>query len=163
MCGDASASCAGTVDYYFEFYANQAAELDANTRALITAILPDASRKRSLDSVNWYRNTQHTAVEGDVTNPSTSTALTESSSSFNNGVQSISFNYSGTQGYPFKDTLLIQANTNVQPWLIYDPYVPAATVLNSPIEFYGPGSWSSQSGQKTSTTTQKKTNRRIRW
>ena len=163
MCDSSSGSCGGTAQYFYEFYANQAADQTPATRALITAILPDAIRQRSLDSANWYRNFQHTFTEGQVTNPVTSGSLIEGASAMQNGVQTINYTYSGARGYPFKDTLRVQRNVNVQPWLIYDPYVAAATRSSSPIEYYGPGSWKSSGGQKASTGAKQKTNRRIRW
>ena len=164
MCNNSSGSCVGEMSYFYEFYASQAADQNPATRALITALLPNATRQRSLDGVNWYRNSQHTIADGVVNATTQSPRYTVLGPLVtNNGVTTRAYTYSGTRGYPYKDTINVTANAGVEPWLIYDPYIPNATRTSGALEFYGPGSWKSSGGQKSSTGVQKKTNRRIRW
>lgn len=163
MCSSSSGSCTGSMLFFYEFYASQAADQTPATRALITAILPDNIRQRSLDSVNWYRNNQHNVADGLVTATTQGASVTPGAMTTQNGVTTAAYTYSGSKGYPYKDTVTITAGAGVEPWLIYDPYNANARRTRGSLEFYGPGSWTSTSGQKTSTGTKKKTNRRIRW
>ena len=164
MCDSSSGSCNGSMLFFYEFYADQNADQNPATRALVTAILPDSIRQRSIDGANWYRNYYHNApADGQVSGTSQSTSVIGGASVFNNGVQTINYTYTGARGYPYKDTVTATAPAGVEPWLVYDPYIPAATQVKGQLEFYGPGSWSSSTGQKASTGSKKKTNRRIRW
>jgi len=158
-------NCTGNVTFFYEFYGDQ----DANA-TLINTILTNP--QRSIDSVNWYRNSEHnTSADGNVTSivstiPGSGTPIitpypTNSSAAVN---------YNGTQGYPYKSTLKIYT----QSWLVYDPFNvidpanAAQQLVTGQLEYYGPGSWSSNIGAETSvkddgTNRNQNSNRRIRW
>ncbi len=157
--------CAGNMTFFFEFYGDK----DANT-TLITNLVGTPA-PRSLDSVNWYRNTAHNTNVGDgnVTSSTTNIPGTVTYTINGGSTSSAIYNYSGTQGYPFKGTINVNDTNNTQTWLIYDKYNAAANQVHGELEFYGPGEWSSTTGaestiqDKNDTTRNKNTNRRIRW
>ncbi len=174
MCPTASGSCSGTVNFFYEVYAKSPT---ATQRGLITTLLGN-SPKKSLDSVNWYRNMKHNlSSDGNVTGSSyntTTTPVTISPSNYTTNTSLVAtvaaYTYSGTQGYPYKTTVTIDSSLNdTQSWLIYDPLNPHPVVVNrAELEFYGPGTWSSDTGAAESVNDandkkNKNTNRRIRW
>jgi len=152
--------CTGSVNFYYEFYGDE----DANA-TIINDLL--TTPKRSLDSVNWYINTEHnTTTDGNVTNvtnsvPGGGTAWSNSPITYSTGT----VNYDGSKGYPYKSTLDIYTWS----WLIHDPFNPnPGLVTTGQLEYYGPGSWSSDAGADTSvkddgTNRNQNSNRRIRW
>jgi len=164
-------SCNGNMTFYYEFYGDK----DAN-KSLINNLL--GTPLRSIDSVNWYQNTKHNTGNGDgnvtvtSTNIPLSTPMTPSSYSQNVTTTTAVYNYTGSKGYPFKGTIIVPQDTGTggtQSWLIYDKYNPGATEVRGELEYYGPGEWSSTTGaestvqDKTDTSRNKNTNRRIRW
>lgn len=163
--------CAGNVTFFYEFYGDE----DAN-KTLIGNLLETTSPKRSLDSVNWYRNTKHnTATDGNVTASTQNIPgdLAHTSTDFIQAAQTTStgYGYDGTKGYPYKGTVTVPMSTTAgtQSWLIYDKYKPhPATEIRGELEYYGPGSWSSDTGAAESVNDasgkkNRNTNRRIRW
>jgi len=161
MCSSANlADCTGNVTLFYEFYGDE----NANT-TLINTLLTNP--QRSIDSVNWYRNTLHnTGEDGNVTAvvstvPGSGTPTITHFTSNSTGAVT----YNGTQGYPYKSTLDIYT----QSWLIYDAFNAAAPIVTGQLEYYGPGSWSSNTGAETSvkdtgtTNRNPNSNRRIRW
>lgn len=165
--------CTANTTYFYEFYGDR----DAN-RSLIVSLL-GATPARSVDSVNWYRNTLHTAGSNDgnvssvsnlpaiVTVPTAPPGITQ-----NGATTSVRFVYTGANGYPYKTTATLQSVPggvqNTQPWLIYDKY--GATSISSQVEYYGRGQWSSDIGATESvkdagptTNRNQNTNRRIKW
>lgn len=166
MCGIGS-TCTGYPIFYYEFYGDK----DAN-QTLITQLL--TTPQRSVDSVNWYKNTLHTpASDGNVTssapisNVSAAYATDPSDGSRTKGT----FIYDTNKGYPYKVTVDVTEPGQTKSWLIYDKYKAGATQVSGQLEYYGPGKWSGSGGADTSvnddTSTsgnlRKNTNRRIRW
>jgi len=155
-----SADCTGNVTFFYEFYGDQ----DAN-QTIVNNIL-GSSPKRSVDSVNWYRNTVHNASsDGNVTAASTpsgsETAALTPFASNTNGEVAYDAN---TKGYPYKATL----NITTDPWLIYDEFNAGATSVTGQLEYYGPGNWTGNGGAEesinnSSTDWNQNSNRRIRW
>lgn len=168
MCN--AGSCNGNMNFYYEFYGDE----DAN-RTLITQLLAPAVPQRSIDSVNWYRNTEHNvSTDGNVTGSSTNNPIHIPSPGFYTTIgstTSATYTYSGSKGYPYKGTItVLNALTGgTQSWLIYDKYRPdPATEIRGELEYYGPGKWSSDTGaaesvDDTGTEKNRNTNRRIRW
>ena len=164
--------CTGNVTFYYEFYGDK----DAN-KTLITALLTPDSPKRSIDTVNWYQNTKHVTGNGDgnVTSASFNIPPNLISGSYQpvytqyTSNTSAALKYDGTKGFPYKATIELSSPTNTQSWLIYDKYNVATPRNSGQLEYYGPGSWSSNTGAeetvKDSGTTNRNenTNRRIRW
>ena len=174
MCPTASGSCGGNVNFFYEIYAKNATTVQ---RGLITTLL-GTSPKKSLDSVNWYRNLEHNlSSDGNVTSSSYNTMTTPITiSPVNYTVNTAlvattaAYTYSGTRGYPYKTTVTVDSSLNdTQAWLIYDPLNPHPVVANrAELEFYGPGEWSSDTGAAESvddagSEKNRNTNRRIRW
>ena len=173
MCDAASLNnCTGAVTFFYEFYSDK----DAN-RTLITTLLGNAP-KRSVDSVNWYRNTLHnTSTDGNIsattqTIPGTTTPLVFVAGDHTTQTTSKGYVYNGTQGYPYKATINIPNSTlnGVPPWMVYDKYqADPAVNMSGALEFYGPGNWTSSGGDSldtkstSNTDANKNTNRRIRW
>ncbi len=167
MCS--GAPCTANVTFFYEFYADK----EANA-TLITNLL-GVSPKRSVDSVNWYRNSLHnTATDGNVTYTTQNVpgATTQSTFAHTTQTSSASYEYNGNNGFPYKGSITIpQSSTTGAPsWLIYDKYVPDSntTSVQGEVEYYGPGLWSSDTGPAESMTDtggkkNKNTNRRIRW
>ncbi|WP_373033625.1 putative Ig domain-containing protein [Sulfurovum sp.] len=169
MCGG-GAPCPANVTFFYEFYADK----DANA-TLITQLL-GGSKNRSVDSVNWYRNSEHnTSTDGNVTWTTQNIPgnLTQGTFIFTTQTTSSTYNYDATKGFPYKATLTIPEGTitpgsGTQSWLIYDKYTAGATQVQSPVEYYGPGTWTSTGDNTTHSTSntgtaKKNTNRRIRW
>ena len=167
MCS--GAPCAANVTFFYEFYADK----EANA-TLITNLL-GTSPKRSVDSVNWYRNTLHnTATDGNVTYTTQNVPGATTQSTFTHATQtsSASYEYNGDEGFPYKGSITIPQSLTIgaPSWLIYDKYIPNSntTSVQGEIEYYGPGQWSSDAGPAESMTDtggkkNKNTNRRIRW
>lgn len=161
--------CTANVTYFYELYADQ----DANA-TLITTLL-GANRQRSVDSVNWYRNTVHeTENDGNVTMTTQNIPGVLTQLVFTHATQtsSSSYSYDGNNGFPYKGTISIPEKTpltsGVDSWLIYDQYNAAAPQVQSAIEYYGPGKWTSSGPLETKSISdadkaKKNTNRRIRW
>jgi len=152
-------NCTGNVTFFYEFYGDEDANLTLINNLLVNP-------RHSIDSVNWYRNSEHnTSADGNVTAvastiPGSGTpALIQLPTNTNASVI-----YNGSQGYPYKSTL----NIFTQTWLIYDPFDAAAGLVSGQLEYYGPGSWSSNTGAETSVkdadvNKNQNTNRRIQW
>lgn len=168
MC-DATGSCPGNMTFFFEFYGDK----DAN-QTLITQLLDPISPQRSIDSVNWYRNTQHnTSSDGNVTGSTTNIPGTTTYTSIvGASTSSGTYNYTGSKGYPYKGTVVVPSaiTGGTQSWLIYDKYKPDPAIeVRGELEYYGPGKWSGSDGADTSVddetgaSMKKNTNRRIRW
>ncbi len=162
--------CGGNVTFFYEFYGDK----DAN-KTLIGNLL-GTSPKRSVDSVNWYRNTLHnTATDGNVTSSSQNIPgdLIKLPAAFTHSTQTTSatYSYDGSKGYPYKGTVRVpnSGTLGTQSWLIYDKYQPdPAPEISGELEYYGPGSWSSNTGAAESVkdatgNKNRNTNRRIRW
>ncbi len=165
------APCAGNVTFFYEFYGDKGAA-DYN-QTLITDLL-GTSPKRSVDSVNWYRNTLHnTATDGNVTFSTQNIPDGGITPVFTHSTQttSASYSYDGSKGFPYKGTVTVPSSltAGTQSWLIYDKYKPdPATEIRGELEYYGPGSWSSDTGaaesvKDSSGKKNRNTNRRIRW
>ncbi len=164
-------TCYGNVNFYYEVYAKTPT---ATEKGLITTLLGN-SPKKSLDSVNWYRNTVHNLnSDGNVTASHQNIPIytgTPVSFSQNNtmAVSTGTYNYDGSNGYPFKGTVTVNSSLNeTQQWLIFDPYKDGAIEGTAELEYYGPGSWSSDTGADESVNDasgkkNRNTNRRIRW
>ncbi|MEN8146911.1 MAG: hypothetical protein ABFR02_04755, partial [Campylobacterota bacterium] len=171
-------TCNGTVNFYYEVYGKNTTTVE---QGLITTLL-GAVPKKSLDSVNWYRNTEHNlSSDGNVTGSTQNIPIFAGTPvSFTPNIVTATtvgnYNYDGSNGYPFKGTVTVDsseavtADTNqTQSWLIYDQFNPhPATIKNVELEYYGPGSWSSDTGPAGSVTDEsgnknRNTNRRIRW
>ncbi len=159
-------SCAANVTYFYEFYADK----DANA-TLINALL-GTGKQRSVDSVNWYRNSLHnTATDGNVTASTTNIPLSSSPGYTPNGATTrTTYTYNGDKGYPYKGSTIVSsaAGGGTQSWLIYDQYSADGTTQKKvEVEYYGPGKWTTTGDLEThsegDTTKSKKTNRRIRW
>ncbi len=83
-----SAPCSANVSFFYEFYADN----EANA-TLITNLL-GGNRHRSIDSVNWYRNTLHnTATDGNVTYTMQNVPGVPTQSSFTHTTQTSSSSY----------------------------------------------------------------------
>ena len=162
MCN--AGSCDGSLTVYYEIFADK----DAN-RTIIEDIV-GANPIRSIDSVNWYMNTEHnTSSDGNI---SATTSNIKSGIdpvyTQNASTTSIKYNYTGTRGYPYKGTVV---TAGAPRWLVYDKYNAAATEIQAQLEFYGPGKWSSTTGanssikknEATQRTKHRNTNRRIKW
>ena len=160
--------CGGNVTFFYEFFGDK----DAN-KTLIGNLL-GTSPKRSLDSVNWYRNTLHnTATDGNVTYSTQNIpgVLTQSVFLHSTQTTSSSYGYDGSKGYPYKGTVTVprSATAGTRSWLVYDKYKPdPAPEIRGELEYYGPGSWSSDTGaaesvEDASGNKNRNTNRRIRW
>jgi hypothetical protein len=158
-------SCNGNMTFFFEFYGDNDANKTLINTLLVTPI-------RSIDSVNWYQNTAHNTNVGDGNVTASTTNIPSTVAYTPNGgpISSAVYNYTGSKGYPFKGTITVDnAAGDTQSWLIYDKYNAAATTVRGELEYYGPGEWSSDTGaestvqDKTDTTRNKNTNRRIRW
>ena len=162
MCQN-SGNCMGEETFYYEVYADKSAD---------KSLLPTGA-KRSRDSVNWYGNSAHSNADGNITgstpNNLQTSAITYGAASGES--QTVQYQYDGTRGYPFKGSIRLDSATGeVQKWLIYDRYNPAATSVQGELEFYGPGKWSGTTTEAESTikdsndaNRNKNTNRRIRW
>lgn len=157
--------CTANVTFFYEFYADK----DANA-TLITNLL-GTNKRRSIDSVNWYRNSLHNTVDdGNITMTTQNVPGVTPQLSFTHATQTTSSNYVYTgSDFPYKGTITIpQSSTLGAPsWLIYDKYKPDSntTSMESAVEYYGPGKWSSTvEGSTTKSETKgRNTNRRIRW
>jgi len=169
MC-DGAAACPGNVTFFYEFYADQ----DANA-TLINTLL-GADKRRSIDSVNWYRNNKHdTSTDGNISGTSQNIPgdLVHNAGQFSHTTQTSAstYSYSGTSGYPYKGTITIPQSSvaGAPSWLIYDKYQPDSntTAMQSELEYYGPGTWTSTGKLDTHSsdnpTKSRNTNRRIRW
>ncbi len=176
MCATTGGSCNGNVNFYYEVYAKAPTTTE---QGLITTLLGSVPKK-SLDSVNWYRNTEHNlSSDGNVTGSFYNIPVGTTPSYVPNTslvATTATYNYTGSKGYPYKGTVTVDStaatgpDTNqTQSWLIYDQFNPhPATTDSVELEFYGPGSWSSDTGPEGSVTDtsgnkNKNTNRRIRW
>ena len=168
MCGIGS-SCTSYPVFYYEFYGDKGAD-----PVLISQLLTTPTR--SVDSVNWYKNTLHVpATDGNVT---ASVAITDVTSAYATDTSATSttrgtLTYDpSNKGYPYKVTVDVTSPTQTKRWLIYDKHnVDGASRVSGQLEFYGPGKWSSSGGADASVSDQavdtndikKNTNRRIRW
>ncbi|WP_373033680.1 hypothetical protein [Sulfurovum sp.] len=176
MCTTAGGSCTGNINFYYEVYAKSPTAVE---QGLITTLLGNVPKK-SLDSVNWYRNTEHDlSSDGNVSGSSTLIPVGTAPTYTPNPTlvaTTAAYNYTGSKGYPYKGTVTVDTTVAVtadanqtQPWLIYDQFNPHPATTNSvELEFYGPGAWSSDTGAAESVTDSgnkknKNTNRRIRW
>ncbi len=171
-------TCNGTVNFYYEVYGKDTTAVE---QGLITTLL-GAVPKKSLDSVNWYRNTEHNlSSDGNVSGSTQNIPIFSGTPvSFTPNIVAATtignYNYDGANGYPFKGTVTVDSSVasgpdsnQTQPWLIYDQFNPhPATIKNVELEYYGPGTWSSDTGPAGSVTDtggnkNRNTNRRIRW
>ncbi|MCJ7765599.1 MAG: hypothetical protein MUP09_06620, partial [Thiovulaceae bacterium] len=166
MCS--GAPCSANVTFFYELYADK----DANA-TLITTLLGN-NKQRSIDSVNWYRNSEHnTSTDGNVTYTTQNVPGTPVQTTFSYTTQTSwsNYQYDGIKGFPYKGSITIPQSltSGIPSWLIYDKYNAGATQVQSELEFYGPGEWSSDTGADTSvkdtgtTNRNQNTNRRIRW
>jgi len=160
-------ACVGNVTYYYEFFGDSVAN-----KPLIQEII-GTSPSKSLDSVNWYQNSAHNTGGGDgnitssinsIPNGGTAEVYTQ-----NGATTSAAYTYNSSKGYPYKATIELASPANTQQWLIYDKYNTTAPRVSGQLEYYGVGSWSSNSGAETTvkdsgtTHRNKNTNRRIKW
>ena len=161
MCG--LGNCNGYATFFYEIYGN------ASLPNYNAALVPDLT-KPSIDSVNWYKNTLHDpATDGNVTGAAPSTDVT-TNFAVDGSTTKATFVYNpANNGFPYKVSIDVFAPAQTQRWLIYDKYNNLATKVTGPLEFYGPGKWSSTHGADTSvqddntSNIKNNTNRRIRW
>ena len=122
---------------------------------------------RSTDSINWYVNLQHTAVDGNIsaTAPKVGSLVSDggvANYTNINGMTLIPYTYNGREGYPYKATIQIFTD----PWLIYNRFNPNATVNEFELEFNndkGAKTGIDISGEESDTSANINTSRRIQW
>ena len=148
---------------YDEFYYNLSSTIDANS-TLVTDKNVSSGANRSVDSINWYTNTQHGSNDGNATNvaqyymPGTSPISTMDLTTPSTGISTINATYYGTDGYPYKATMGITAS----PWLIYNRFDTAAVHNDFELEFNA-ARLGGDSNKSDSELTSPNTSRRIRW
>lgn len=152
----------GNATHYYEVYAS------TPTNPQLTTLLGGIPI-RSVDSVQWFQNTLHSATDGNITitlQRPPSTFVTETAGYPTTSVTAIPYTYTvnpatGGPGYPYKATILVNTNN----WLIFNKYLPTATTNDFEIEFYGTGSWTGvdQSAVSSGDNAASNTNRRIQW
>jgi hypothetical protein len=160
----------GNATNYYEVYSG------TPTNATLIGLFTPYTPPRSVDSVRWYRNTHHTAADGNITYAgapngntyqrgfagTTGTAKVKENAAYaTTSKTTIPYLYDGTKGYPYKATIIVNTNN----WLIYDKYRPSVTTNDFEIEFYGLGSWAGtdESNISSGINAAGNTNRRIQW
>ena len=142
----------GNVTFYYEVY------WDGNVTCNLDNLFPTLP-PLSVDSINWYQNTRHTANDGNITSilkhrGSQSTVM---STKVNFKIEDL--HYYETEGYPYKTIMDI----NASPWLIYHRYDNNATVNPFDIEFNQKGTVDDNAPNMTNDTAEVNSNRRIMW
>lgn len=164
-----TAPATATVPIYYEFYCN--ANIVPTCDITTYATVPTAANALSPigllspDDVRWYSQALHTiATDGNATTTQARNAsdnLRFTTRIINPGSLTATYTYDGTQGYPYKATIDINASN----WLIYNRYDTTATMNEFELEFTTTGNWSgkdtSQMGLDGNSSTN--VNRRVEW
>ena len=145
---------------YFEVYC-QGAGCDTTRLSIVSPSLT-----RSVDALRWYRNTIHTQTnEGNITSTAQrSGALAQEYGTYTDapGQTTTPYTYNGSQGYPYKTTIEVNASN----WLIYNKYDTNAVRNAYELEFNAKGVFwggTDQSGNRIDNNATENTNRRIMW
>ena len=159
----------GSIQTFYEVYC------DLTTGCNLLDLAP-LQPVQSVDSLRWYRNTVHTAAEGNVDefdpfgNANTSTRIQTQLVNFaqigvnpqvNVGGFTTSVYQYGGNSFPYKATITYLPNS----YLVYNRFDATAIFNEFELEFDNFGNWSGidNSGTKTDTNANINTNRRIQW
>lgn len=147
-----------TTTIRYEVYCNSCVQADFNITGTQSPL-----------SLNWYQNTFHANIDGNVTTngfTSVGTTLinnadTATSGNIANGLENNTLSLPNATPAPYTDRIRMAPSS----WLIFNPYNANATTNDFNVEFITSGSWAGQGslGRTVDVNTSTRTNRRMEW